>query len=42
MIAVECKAWAKNIEHDSMDRIGLAHFEVPAFRVIIISNVTFR
>jgi len=28
MIAVECKAWAKNIEHDSMDRIGLAHFEV--------------
>ena len=42
MIAVECKAWAKNIEHDSMDRIGLAHFEVPEYWVIIISNVAFR
>merc|ERR1711973_160670 len=28
MIAIECKAWAKNIEHDSMERRGLAHFEV--------------
>jgi hypothetical protein len=28
MIAVECKAWAENIEHDSMERRGLAHFEV--------------
>jgi len=28
MIAIECKAWASNIEHDSMERRGLAHFEV--------------
>jgi len=28
MIAVECKAWAENIEHDSMERRGIAHFEV--------------
>lgn len=28
MIAVECKAWAKNIKHDSMERKGLAHFEI--------------
>ena len=28
MIAVECRAWADNIEHDRMDRRGLAHFEV--------------
>eukprot|EP00092_Neocalanus_flemingeri_P006793 GFUD01007336.1.p1 GENE.GFUD01007336.1~~GFUD01007336.1.p1 ORF type:complete len:347 (-),score=67.21 GFUD01007336.1:191-1231(-) len=28
MIAIECKAWAKNIEHDSMERRGLAHFEL--------------
>ena len=28
MIAIECKAWAKNIKHDSMERRGLAHFEV--------------
>lgn len=28
MIAVECMAWADNIEHDSMDRRGLAHFEL--------------
>lgn len=28
MIAIECKAWAKNILHDSMERRGLAHFEL--------------
>lgn len=28
MIAIECKAWARNIEHNSQDRRGLAHFEV--------------
>jgi len=28
MIAVECRAWADNIEHDRMDRRGLAHFEL--------------
>lgn len=28
MIAIECKAWAMNIEHDSMERRGLAHFEL--------------
>jgi len=28
MIAIECKAWAKNIEHDSMERRGLVHFEL--------------
>lgn len=28
MIAIECKAWAKNIEHNSQERRGLAHFEV--------------
>jgi len=28
MIAIECKAWAKNIKHDSMERRGLAHFEL--------------
>jgi len=28
MIAIECKAWAKNIEHDSQDRRGLVHFEL--------------
>ena len=28
MIAVECRAWADNIQHDRMDRRGLAHFEV--------------
>ena len=31
MIAVECRAWADNIEHDRMDRRGLAHFEVNLF-----------
>jgi len=28
MIAIECKAWAQNIEHDSMERRGLTHFEL--------------
>jgi len=28
MIAIQCKAWAKNIKHDTMERRGLAHFEV--------------
>lgn len=28
MMAVECKAWAMNIHHDTMDRRGLAHFEL--------------
>jgi len=28
MIAVECKAYARNIDHDSMERKGLAHFEL--------------
>lgn len=28
MIAIECKAYAQNIVHDSMERRGLAHFEV--------------
>jgi len=28
MIAIECKAWARNIEHNSQERRGLAHFEV--------------
>lgn len=28
MIAIECKAWAKNIDHDSMERKGLTHFEL--------------
>jgi len=28
MIAIECKAWAKNIKHNSQERRGLAQFEV--------------
>lgn len=28
MIAIECKAWAENIEHDRMERRGIAHFEL--------------
>ena len=28
MIAIECKAYADNIKHDSMTRKGIAHFEV--------------
>ncbi len=28
LISVSCKAWARNIRHDNMDRIGLAHFEL--------------
>ena len=28
MIAIECKAWAENIEHDRAERRGIAHFEV--------------
>ena len=33
MIAVECKAWAENIEHDSMERKGIAHFEVKLIKL---------
>merc|ERR1712062_744953 len=28
LIAVECKAWAKNIHHNSQERRGLVHFEM--------------
>jgi len=28
LINVECKAWAKNIRHDRMDREGSVHFEL--------------
>lgn len=28
LIAISCKAWAKNIKHDQMDRMGLVHFEL--------------
>jgi len=28
MIAIECKAWWDGVEHDSMDRKGLVHFEL--------------
>jgi len=28
LISVECKAWAKNIQHDSQERKGLVHFEL--------------
>jgi len=28
LIAVECKAWANNIHHDRMKRMGLVHFEL--------------
>ncbi|XP_018016789.1 sodium/potassium-transporting ATPase subunit beta [Hyalella azteca] len=28
LINVECKAWAKNIVHDSKNRLGLVHFEI--------------
>jgi len=28
LIAISCKAWAKNINHETMDRMGLAHFEL--------------
>jgi len=28
LIAIECKAWARNIDHDSQDRKGLVHFEL--------------
>jgi len=28
LINVECKAWAKNIKHDRMDREGSVHFEL--------------
>ena len=34
MIAVECKAWAENIEHDSMERKGIAHFEVELRKLV--------
>jgi len=28
LLSVECKAWAKNIRHNSMDRQGSVHFEL--------------
>lgn len=28
LISITCKAWAKNIEHDIMERRGTAHFEL--------------
>lgn len=28
LINIECKAWAKNIKHDRMDRMGSVHFEL--------------
>ena len=28
LISITCKAWAKNIEHDYMERRGTAHFEL--------------
>jgi len=28
LIAVECRAWADNIQHDRMKRMGLVHFEL--------------
>ena len=27
-MSIECKAWAKNIKHNSMDRQGSVHFEL--------------
>lgn len=27
LVNIECKAWAKNIRHNRMDRIGIVHFE---------------
>ena len=40
LIAVECKAWAKNIQHDSQERKGLVHFEVQSNQIFIINNKT--
>ncbi|KAA0193117.1 hypothetical protein HAZT_HAZT000941 [Hyalella azteca] len=28
LINIECKVWAKNIEHDRSNRVGLVHFEI--------------
>lgn len=28
LISIECKAWAKNIEHHTMDKRGSVHFEI--------------
>jgi len=28
MIAIECKAWARGMYHDSADKLGLVHFEL--------------
>ncbi|KAJ9597828.1 hypothetical protein L9F63_011323 [Diploptera punctata] len=28
LVNVECRAWAKNIEHDRRERIGMVHFEL--------------
>ncbi|KAJ9592195.1 hypothetical protein L9F63_001311 [Diploptera punctata] len=28
VVKVECRAWAKNIEHDRRDRVGMVHFEL--------------
>lgn len=28
LVNVECRAWAKNIEHDRRERVGMVHFEL--------------
>ena len=28
LLHVECRAWAKNIKYNKMDRIGMTHFEL--------------
>ena len=28
LLHIECRAWAKNIRYERMDRIGMAHFEL--------------
>ena len=28
LISISCKAWAHNIKHDMMERLGLTHFEL--------------
>ena len=42
MIAIECKAWARNIEHDSQDRRGLVHFEVEFLGENILNKVYLK
>ena len=36
MIAIECKAWAENIEHDRTERKGIAHFEVGIIYLLVL------